>query len=147
MIDPQTLKLLFGILLRESCSRLQYMGDAFPWTTSEDAPIVDQIKTLAAEEKALLTRIGQFLFRHRVPVTNAGQFPSSFTTMNFLALDHLLPLLVTTEDQALADLRATLPKMPEGEARDLVDKLLTLKQRNLKKLQDLHAAPASKVAS
>jgi hypothetical protein len=137
VIDAQTRDLLQDIVRRESRSVLTYVGDAYPWTTARDSRAADALRKLIAEEAGAVAGLGRFLFRRHMPVVSLGSYPSSFTTMNFVALEYLLPRLIDYERRSIADLERDLVGVRDPEARAEVEKLLAVKRRNLPVLESL----------
>jgi hypothetical protein len=140
VIDPQTTARLQDIVRRESLSILMYVGDAFPWTTAANsAPLTELLKIVSYERKALAA-LGQFLARRRIPLTYIGSFPTSFTTINFLSLGHIVPKLIDFERSSIAALETDLAALSDPGARTLVEKMLAAKKRHLPMLESLLAA-------
>jgi hypothetical protein len=131
VIDSQTQSLLQDILRRESRSVLFYVAEAFPWTNSTEEKALKVLQQLIAAERQAVTELGQFLVRRRVPLPFLPSYPASFTTINFLALDYVLPRLVEHEHRSIADLERDLPSLKDPAARAEVEKLLALKRRHL----------------
>lgn len=146
MIDAQTQALLEAIVQRESRSLLQYVGEAFPWATREEQAALAELQTLIEEERQGVAALIQFLVRRGHVYPYLGQYPENFTTINFVALEHLLPLLAEHERRTLADLERDLGRMPDAEARQKVQNYLETKRRRRKVLEELAAArPATAV--
>ena len=139
MIDAQTRDLLQDIVRRESRSVLTYVGDAYPWTTARDSRAVDALRKLIAAEAGAVAELGRFLFRRHMPVVSLGSYPSSYTSMNFVALEYLLPRLIDYERRSTAQLERDLAAVRDPEARAEVEKLLAVKRRNLPDLEGLAA--------
>jgi hypothetical protein len=140
VIDPQTQALLQDIVGRESRSVLLYVHDAFPWTTAAEGETLLTLRRLIATEARAVAALGQYLVRRHLPPPLPGSYPSSYTTINFLALDYLLPRLADAAQRALADLERDLDSIADAEARTEVEKLAAVKRRNLAVLEEL-AAP------
>src|SRR5712692_11577422 len=104
MLDARTQTRLQEILRRESRSFLQYVSDSVPWTRPGEKDALAQLQTLIEEERRANAAFAKFLIRNRIPVPHLGSYPVSFTTLNFVALDHLLPLLVDAERRCILDL-------------------------------------------
>jgi hypothetical protein len=145
VIDPETLALLQEIVRRESRSLLTYVGEAYPWTSAADSAARSKLTEIQAEEGAALASLGQFLARRRAPVSFLGPYPEGFTTLNFLALEHLLPRLVASHRRAVANLERDLARISDPEAKAQVEKLLAVKRRDLPLLEGLTASPAEVV--
>lgn len=145
MIDPHAQTLLQDILRRESRSVLTYVAEAYPWTTSTEEKALTDLQQIIAAEREATTRLGRFLVRQRIPLPFLPSYPAHFTTINFLALDFLLPRLIEHERQSIADLERDLAAMKDPAARAEVEKLLALKRRHLPELEELASAQTSNV--
>ncbi len=145
MIDPETLTLLQDIVRRESRSLLTYVGEAFPWTNARDSAVRSKVMEILGEESKAVAALGRFLARRRAPVTFLGAYPESFTSLNFLALEHLLPRLVASQRRAITDLERDLAVLRDPEAKAQVEQLLAIKRRDLPLLESLTASPAELV--
>jgi hypothetical protein len=140
VIDPQTQALLQDILRRESRSVLMYVAEAYPWTTSTQTTALVTLQQLIAAEKEAVSHLGQFLVRHHVPLPFLPSYPAHFTTINFLALDYILPRLIEHERSSITDLERSLHAVKDSTARVEVEKLLDLKRRHLTQLEELTSA-------
>jgi len=140
VIDARTRAVLEDIVRRESRSLLQYVSDAFPWTMPEARDGLVQLQKLVAEERRAADDVSRFLVRHHLMPPYLGSYPSDFTTINFVSLTHLLPLLADTERRAIADLERDQSNLGDPEARGLVQKMVDMKQQHLKALDALAGA-------
>ena len=140
MLDARTQTRLQEILRRESRSFLQYVRDSFPWTSPGEDGALAQLQTLIEEERTANAAFARFLIRHRVLVPHLGPYPVAFTTLNFVALDHLLPLLVDAERRSILELENDLLAFTDSECRLEILKLLDMKRQHLKALEALVAA-------
>src|SRR4051812_9824155 len=95
MTDFQTLAFLQEVVRRESRSLLQYLRDAYPYAPGAEQAALSQLRQIADEEREATANLGSYLERRRHTVPYLGSFPASFTTMNFVSVDYLFPLLVT----------------------------------------------------
>jgi hypothetical protein len=139
VIDHATQALLQEIVRRESRSVLMYVGDAYPWTTSRGEERLGVLRRLIAEEGRAIAALGQYLVRRHLPPPYTASYPSSFTTINFLSLDYVLPRLAEFERQSLADLERDLPRVNDAGARAEVEKLAAVKRLHLGELDQLAA--------
>jgi hypothetical protein len=146
MLDSRTQNQLQELLRRESRSFLRYVSDSFPWTTPEEKPTLAQLQMLIEEERRATAAFAKFLTRQRIPLPYLGSYPVAFTTLNFISLDHLLPILVDTARQAAQELESNLASITDAESRREVQKLLDLKRRHLKLLEGLATAHPELVA-
>src|SRR5437870_2494 len=103
-MNAQTIGLLQEIVRRESRSLLTYVGEAFPWTKSRGADALAWLKQIVASHNEAVVKLGRYLTKLRQPIGYLGSYPSNFTTLNFLSLDHILPKLIESERAGLAAL-------------------------------------------
>src|SRR3954469_19040072 len=125
-MDVQSQRILQDIVRREGRSLLQYMGDAFPWATAGEGEVLARVQQFVKEERDGVAGLVRFLQRRRVTPPHFGAFPMSFTTLNFITLDHLLPLLVDAERKAIAKLEHDLAFLADAEARQLIQELVEM---------------------
>jgi hypothetical protein len=137
VIDSHTQQLLQDILRRESRSVLMYVAEAYPWANSTETKTRTELQQLIVEEREALAGLGRFLVRQRVPLPYLSSFPMHFTTVNFVALDYLLPRLVEYQRRSVGELERELSAVKDPSARTEVNKLLTLKRRHLARLEEL----------
>jgi hypothetical protein len=137
MMDEQTQAVLQEALRRESLSELLYVGQAYPWTSARDDAALADLEKVVKEEAVAVAALGRWLTKQRVPVAALGPFPTRFTTLNFLALEHVLPLLVGVERRLVKQLEADLTTIHDPAARAEVQKLLTVKRQHLPRLEAL----------
>jgi hypothetical protein len=140
VIDPHTQTLLQDILGRESRSVLMYVAEAYPWTTSTQTKDLQALQEIIAGERQALAGFGRFLVRQRVPLPYLPSFPSHFTTINFLALDFILPRLIEHERRSLEALKSDLTVIKDSAARTEVEKLLSVKRSHQSQLEELASA-------
>jgi hypothetical protein len=146
VLDKRNGIVLESVIRREGRSILQYVVDAFPWITSQEQPSLRQLQTMAAEERQSLCEIADFLTGHRHSNPQLGPYPMSFTTINYTSLEHLLPILTAKGRVGLASLEQDLAQVEDTQARDLLDRYLTLKRGHLTALEKM-AADNPEVAS
>jgi hypothetical protein len=137
VIDAHTQRVLQEILRRESRSVLTYVAEAYPWTRWAEEKSLTALQQIIAAEREAAAGLGRFLVRQRIPLPYLPPYPSHFTTINFLALDFLLPRLIEQERRSIADLERDRAALKDPAAQGEVDKLLVLKRRNLPRLEEL----------
>jgi len=140
VIDAAGRALLQDIFRRESRSLLEYVSDAYPWATPHERTTLTTLQKLIEEERQNATALGRCLVRCRIGLPHLGAYPFSFTTMNYVSLDHLLPLLVEHQQRALEELQTDLPKIAGQDAQVHVQRILETKRRHLQTLQSMAAA-------
>lgn len=134
-MDSLTQSLLEDTVRRESRSLLQYVRDAFPWTSAEERAALAEIERMIDEELRGAALLMRLLQRAHVPPPYIGPYPMEFTNINYLSLDHLMPQLVARQRQAIADLERDVLSMLDEEARTLVNKVLDKKRQHLAALE------------
>jgi len=133
-------KLLEGIIRREACSFLQYVREAFPWSTAAKEGEVAQVLHFAAQEQEAVARIARWLSRRHHPLPPTPPFPMEFTNCNFVSIDFLLPRLLESQRHGVALLEADLARLTDPAAQELVQQLLNVKREHLDALQAMTAA-------
>ncbi len=140
MNNSQALAVLQQLVEREGRSLLQYISDAFPWTTARNREAWTQLQRLIDEERQGVGTLVQFLVGRRHTVPYLGAYPSSFTNINFVALEHVLPLLADHERRSVTALERDLALITDPEARALVQNYLEMKRQHLQSLEALASA-------
>jgi rubrerythrin len=143
--ERQTEHLLQTIVRREGRCLLQYVGEAFPWTTVADEQELARFQQLVREHSEALAAIVRFMLRQHLAPPHLGPFAMGFTTINFVSFDYLLPRLVHAEREGIGQLERDLAMLTDAGARGVVEKLLDLKRQHLKVLEEMataHAEPA-----
>ncbi len=149
MLDERTRSVMQQTARRLARSFLQYVREAGTWATSEDEPAVEHLRQLADEERDAIAKLMVFLQRQHATPPYLGSFPSSFTTVNFVTLDYLRPLLIKHTRAEIGRLEEDLRLVSDLTATSLLKELLSLKKRHLEELEHLkqtanaHAAPAT----
>jgi hypothetical protein len=138
-MDARTADVLQRVLRREGRSIVQYVGNAFPWTTADRTEALDRLREIIGAEREAIVRLGRFLYRHHAVPPPPPSYPVSFTTLNFVGLDLILRRLAEYERQSLAALAADLAPVADPEARLLLESFRDLKARNLEALGKLQA--------
>jgi len=135
MIDPQTAAHLQALVRREGRSLLQYLGDAFPWTKSNEQEHLCQLHGLVQEERDGIAALAKFLGRNRIAPPYLGAYPMGFTTLNFVTLEYLIPRLLAAQRQGIAALESDLAQLHDPLPRGAVEGYLEIKRRHLKALE------------
>jgi hypothetical protein len=138
-MNPATAALVQEIVRRESISLLNYVGDAFPWTTSRGTAALARLQELVHAHREAIAEVGRFLAKKRTPVGYIGSYPANFTTINYLSLDYVLPRLAADEARGVAQLERDLKQLTDSEAQAAVQKLLAVKRDHHKTLELLAA--------
>ena len=146
MSDSQAFLTLQKLVRRECASRLQYVGDAFPWTSAAGDDAVVRLRRIVQEDRDAINQLAQFLARHRYPVSGTPSYPASYTAFNFLSLEHMIPLLIADVQGSITYLTDALPQLA-GEGKSLVETMLAGKRKHLTQLQELQTVAPAPAAS
>ncbi len=140
MTDGVSQLVLQRVLRRQGRSLLQYVREAFPWARAGADKALAELLDVIEEDRQALAELGRFLARRRVPLPYIGSFPADFTTVNFVALDYLLPRLLEEQRREVGALEADLAAAADADARAELTRLLDSKRRHLGVLGRLEAA-------
>ena len=116
---------------------MQYVREAFPWITAEEKSALAQLQKLIGEEQGAIGRLVDLLVERNHLYPYMGSFPIAFTNINFVSLEHLLPMLVDYEARSLGELECDLAVITDVEALSRVQDLVDMKRRHLDALRDL----------
>jgi hypothetical protein len=138
---------LLDIVARESRSLLMYVSESFPWPTPQEREVLAQLQKIIAEESETVVGLGRFLVRQRIVPPPLRTYPQAFTSVNYVSLDHLLPMLAAYQREAVARLQREQAALYDAEARAQVGRLIEVKRRHLEALEAMAAAHPQKLAS
>jgi hypothetical protein len=144
VIDAASRIALQNLLRREGRSLLQYISESFPWITPEEQNALARVQQMVAEEREGIRAIVRFLAKHHVVPGPLAPYPMSFTNINYMSLDHLVPLLIDYQKQRIADIQADLARTPDPACRELIEKFLSMKRRHLQSLEEMQRSLRSK---
>jgi hypothetical protein len=129
--------MLQDMFRKEGRSLLQYVSESFPWTTSKNEAALAKFQEMVKEEQEATARLGRFLRKRKIRLPYLGAYPMSYTTINFVSFEHLLPYLIDFEKRRLAELEVDLMAATDDEAHALLRDLIELKRRHLQTLSGL----------
>lgn len=137
MISSHDAALLTEIVSRESRSLLRYLSEAFPWVRTGASETLTRLHTVAREERDGMATLTRYLNRLRIVLPHPGSYPASYTSMNFVSLDYLIPRLVADQQRRIAALERDRAALSDADARVEVDRLLTLERQHTQVLQGM----------
>jgi hypothetical protein len=138
-MDTQTYSLIADIIRRESRSLLQYVGESYPTVTPDQQDTWSQIQKMIDEQLQGVADLMRLLQRRHQPPPYVGSYPTSFTSLSFVTLDHLIRLLVTHEGEDLRRLEQEIGVVADPEADELVQNIIETKRRHFETLRLLAA--------
>jgi hypothetical protein len=139
-MEPAAAALLQELVRKEGRSLLQYVTESFPWTTRKTRHILPVLVEMAKEEQDGAAALVRLLLKNRLRPPYLGAYPMSFTTINYMSLEFLLPYLIDFETRRIAELEKDLAAPFDDETRQLLQSLLEMKRRHLVTLTTLSAA-------
>jgi hypothetical protein len=135
-VDVPSQALLQHIFLKESRSLLQYVSEADPWTARKEHRTLELVLELARQEQRALAKIVRCLLKHHIMPSNPIAYPSNFTTINMVSLEHLFPYLIDSQEKCIKELEHRLPGVADVQARSLANEYLEMKRQHLKLLTE-----------
>jgi len=106
---------LTRVLAVQFRSLAMYLHDAVPWTHAGDERAVETLKHVVGDQRALCTRIGDFLI-DRYGRMETGEYPLAFTGLNDCSLDYLLLELIAAEKQIIAVIERSVQALQRDPA-------------------------------
>lgn len=138
----QTVELLNQLLVIEYRSLPMYLMDATPWTHPGDEKATESLRSIVATQRSLAHRLAAAITARSGTVAT-GEYPMSFTDLNFLSLDYLLKELVRYNKLQVAAIEVIACKLVEADARELALEVLGAEKAHLEILQELSGELAS----
>jgi len=117
VMDATGLALVNGSCFGTSRALLQYVVESFPYTPASAEQAHALVFELAREGTGRAGPAGPVHASPPRVAAGSGAFPSHYTTINFVSLDHLLPPLLKEQRFAVAELERALAALPESDAR------------------------------
>jgi hypothetical protein len=136
MIDRQTHTILQDLFLRQTRSLLRYVSESFPWIAQDEQDAAGRLQQMVDEETECCAQLARFMTRHRVVPPLLGSYPSAFTNINYVSLDHLVPLLTDDARHEIAHAETALAQV-SAECRPAVEAVLAMKRRHLQALEEI----------
>jgi hypothetical protein len=133
--------ILTDTLRSESRSFLQYVREAFPWAEGKNEATRSKVLEIATAEESAIQSLASRLLKQHVTLPAMGGFPASFTTSNFVAVDYLIPRLITAQKQGIAAIASSLAAAQDPDAKAQLQELHDLKSGHLQQLESLRSSP------
>src|SRR5262249_33099617 len=93
-----------------------------------------------ANEREAIGRLIDLLARRSHSFPYLGSYPTSFTSINFVSLEHLLPMLVEYESRSLGELECDLAEITDTEALAEVQNTVDMKRFHLEIIKSMALA-------
>jgi hypothetical protein len=134
VLSPEDQSVLQEIVRRRMRSLIQYVSDSVPWPNSDSEAAEAEFQKLAGEEQAAVAPIFQLLAcEGKAPYI--GSYASNFTSINFVTMAYILPLLLSEQPKAIAQLERDEIKLSDPKAREPLQRLLSVMRRHRDRLE------------
>lgn len=131
------------LLVSMGRSLLQYVGEAWPWTSASEQDVRTKLDELVARQRSQVARISQLLER-RDCVIDFGTYPTDYTDLHYVALDYLLVHLVENQRSVVAAIESAQRAASEvNDIQDLLKQVLADQRECLAELEALAKEAAS----
>lgn len=134
---PSTVDVLNHVLFRETSALLPYLKFVGPWAGTSEVAAQANVQQLVAEHDGACQQIADLVVkRHGIAAT--ARFPHEFSSVHFIALDHLLPWLAAFQRWLIEKLEADVQQVHgDEEASGVLKSFLDLKRRQLSTIDKL----------
>lgn len=147
MSDPTHNALLNQLLVNLGRSLLQYVGEAWPWTSHDHTRERKTIEELVSRQQAQIARLVNWLAA-RDGAVEFGAFPTEYTDLHYVALDYLISQLIENETALIGDLEQTVQACSDDpEADELLKQILEEQRAIVQALQGLQQERAEQSGS
>ena len=137
MSAQNTTAILTELLNRLSRSWLQYIGESWPWASTESADRLETFQGLVRRQQFSVDRIASLL-TDRNAIFAVRNYPFDGTSLNYVTLDFVKPRLVADEQAIVAELKAASASLnDDAEALRLVEQITTDAEQLLSELTSL----------
>jgi hypothetical protein len=146
MADIHHNSILSDLLIEQSRCLLQYVGECWPWM-ADDETERGAVDEMVVRQRQGVARLVDLLNGRRQSI-DFGTYPTEFTDLQYLALSHLLGLLVESQ-QALVNLleHAAKDSAADVEAAAVIKEIHATECENLSRLQKMAAKQSSNSAA
>ena len=132
-----SLQILNTVLDRLSHTLLQYVGEAWPWSSPLETHGQEIINGLVRRQQFGADRIAQLLSERRAIIT-LGNYRFDGSLLNYCTFDFLKSQLIEDETCLIAELRETVSCVNgDSVAVRLLEQLIVDEEETLKRLSEL----------
>lgn len=127
-MSQQTESVLNSVLIDMARSFLQYVAEAWPWVSTQDHSVEEQVNGIAARQRQDVADIVSLLTA-REHFIDFGSFPTEYTDLQFIALEALFDSLHRSQATVCDSIAAALSQLREGRDEEAVDLLAAIEIR------------------
>ncbi|MCP4787991.1 MAG: hypothetical protein GY903_07585 [Fuerstiella sp.] len=148
-MSQQTESVLNNVLIDMARSFLQYVAEAWPWVSTQDQSVEEQVNAIAARQRQDVADIVSLL-TEREHFIDFGSFPTEYTDLQFLALEAMFDSLHSSQTTVCDSIASALSQLRDGGDEDAVNLLTAIEIRqkeaatSLKDVQNELATPSAK---
>lgn len=114
-------QILNRLVINLGRSLLQYLGEAWPWTSGADDAKLETLEELVARQQDAVNKIVDLLIE-RHWLIEFGTYPTEYTDLQYLSLDYLLTQTLENAE-ADAKLIASAREQIDDEAAAVLDEV------------------------
>ncbi|MCP4176101.1 MAG: hypothetical protein GY758_35620 [Fuerstiella sp.] len=147
-MSQQSESVLNSVLIDMARSFLQYVAEAWPWVSTQDHSVEEQVNAIAARQRQDVADIVSLL-TVREHFIDFGSFPTEYTDLQFVALEALFDSLHGSQQIVCDSITSALLELSKDDDEEAVLLLTAIKTRQteaaaaLKELQEQLAAAAA----
>lgn len=137
MNQTSSLEILNRLVVLHNRSLPRYLSEARPWTQPRDEAAWETLLQIAADQKAVVDRLGQMIL-DRGGVVELGEYPLQFTAKHDLSLEFLLRELVADQRRDVAVIEQSVGQLEsDAMARAVAQEALGEAKGHLESLEGL----------
>ena len=132
-----SVSILQRVFERETASLAQYLVQITPWAGPEQSAAKELVERIAAEERQWCERLAELIDR-RDGVPLPGSFPSSYSSLHYVAISAVLPRLCDYLRRNIEELKRDIDQAGgDREAQELLKQMLARKEAQLREAEQL----------
>jgi hypothetical protein len=136
-LAPESLAILTRVLLRDSSSLLQYLRGSGSWVDARALAAAYRMEQLAEAEDRAVQVVADILRRAKIPPA-PPHFVQKYSSLNYLGLDHLLPILLSEHRTLLLEQEKDVA-MLDLALRQKLQPMLEMKRKSIAELEKMCA--------
>lgn len=118
-----------------------YLQGTAPWLRPCDAVLWDLVNQIARDHEDFAVRAAHLILARRARLDSC-QYPSQFTSCNYLALEYLVGQLIGHQRSLIVEMESCLDDLShDGEAANLIETAIASQRRRLIALEAALALP------
>jgi len=137
MTDVNPNSLLNDLLIELHRSLIQYVAEAWPWTTQQDAELKQAVERVARRQQTDVAQLVQVL-QDRGHTIDFGVYPHEYTSLHYVALEFLFNALKQSQQELTHWIQSLISKFPsDPQAEQIVRDIAASQELGLRELSAL----------